>query len=61
MTKDLMLTLADRSMGNYRALMHMADDLLTEGVKRQLPQLDQQLFLERFDFDQKKVSGRRKR
>jgi general secretion pathway protein A len=61
MTKELMLTLADKSMGNYRAMMHMADDLLTEGVKRQIPQLDQQLFLERFDFNQKKVAARRKR
>ncbi len=61
MTKELMLTLADRSMGNYRAMMHMADDLLTEGVKRQLPQLDQQLFLERFDFNQKKAAARRKK
>lgn len=61
MTKELMLTLADRSMGNYRAMMHMADDLLTEGVKRQLPQLDQQLFLEKFDFNQKKAAARRKK
>jgi type II secretory pathway predicted ATPase ExeA len=61
MTKELTLTLADRSMGNYPAMMHMADDLLTEGVKRQLPQLDQQLFLDRFDFNQKKAPPRRKK
>lgn len=61
MTAELILTLADRSMGNYRIIMNMADELLTESIKRGISQLDQQLFLERFDFNQKKAKARSKR
>ncbi|MBU2774347.1 AAA family ATPase [Acidithiobacillus ferrooxidans] len=46
MTPVLCQTLCDHAMGNYRVLTQMAADLLAAAAKRNLPQLDEKLFLE---------------
>lgn len=48
MTTELMGTLCDHALGNYRALMTMAGDLLAAAVQREQTQLDEKLFLEIF-------------
>lgn len=49
MTKDLCETLCDHALGNPRILLGMADELLAVGIRRQLSQLDEKLYLELFD------------
>jgi general secretion pathway protein A len=46
MTPELIRTLADKSMGNIRTLMKLANDCLVEGVRLEIPKLDEKLFLE---------------
>jgi type II secretory pathway predicted ATPase ExeA len=46
MTPVLCQTLCDHAMGNYRVLTQMAADLLAAAAQRNLPQLDEKLFLE---------------
>lgn len=46
MTTELKATLADHAAGNYRVLMTLADELLTVGADRELPRLDEKLYLE---------------
>jgi general secretion pathway protein A len=48
MTEDLIATLAEHAGGNPRAMMIMADELLCEAVRRELRQLDTQLYLDFF-------------
>ena len=48
MTTELKATLADHAAGNYRILMNLADELLTAALDRELPRLDEKLFLETF-------------
>lgn len=48
MTTELKTTLAEHAAGNYRVLMNMADELLSVAVDRDLPRLDEKLFLEHF-------------
>lgn len=48
MTKRLIDTLVDHSMGNYRTLMMYSNELLMEGVKREASELDEKLYLEVF-------------
>lgn len=48
MTSELRVTLAEHALGNYRILMNMADELLAVAVERELPRLDDKLFLEVF-------------
>ena len=48
MTNELMQTLCDHSMGNYRALCTMAGELLATAAKQEKTQLDEQLYLECF-------------
>jgi general secretion pathway protein A len=48
MTTELKATLADHSAGNYRVLMNLSDELLTTALDRELPRLDEKLFLESF-------------
>jgi hypothetical protein len=38
----------DHAAGNYRILMNLADELLTIATDRELPRLDEKLFLETF-------------
>jgi len=49
MTTELKATLADHAAGNYRVLMNLADELLTSAVDRDLPRLDEKLYLETFN------------
>ena len=48
MTTELKSTLADHAAGNYRVLMNLADELLSVATDRDLPRLDEKLFLETF-------------
>ncbi len=48
MTKELMQTLCDHAMGNYRALCTMANELLTTAAHQEKTQLDEKLYLECF-------------
>lgn len=48
MTEELLRTLADHAMGNYRALINMAAELLAAAAQRDLSQLDEKLYLEVF-------------
>ena len=53
MTSELRVTLAEHALGNYRILMNMADELLATAVERELPRLDEKLFLEVFQQPQR--------
>ncbi len=48
MTPELMQTLCDHALGNYRVLTTMAAELLTLACQRELTQLDEKLYLEAF-------------
>jgi general secretion pathway protein A len=48
MTKELVETLCDHALGNPRMLLGMADELLAAAARKQLPQLDEKLYLELF-------------
>jgi general secretion pathway protein A len=61
MTSELKATLADHSAGNYRVLMNLADELLNVAVDRDLPRLDEKLFLDVFSQTPKPKPTTRKR
>jgi len=62
MTDELKTTLVDHAAGNYRVLMNLADELLTTAVERDLPRLDEKLYLEVFAPPAKKLAaGTKKR
>ena len=61
MTHELKATLADHAAGNYRVLMNLADELLTVAADRDLPRLDEGLFLDVFGQTPKPKSPTRKR
>ena len=48
MSAPLMHTLCDHALGNYRMLTTMAAELLAVAAQRELPQLDEKLYLEVF-------------
>ncbi|MFH0798699.1 MAG: ATP-binding protein [Pseudomonadota bacterium] len=48
MTAELKATLTDHCAGNYRILMNLADELLATAAERNLPCLDEKLYLEVF-------------
>lgn len=48
MTSELKTTLAEHAAGNFRILMNLADELLSVAIERQLPKLDDKLFLETY-------------
>jgi general secretion pathway protein A len=48
MTTELKSTLADHAAGNYRVLMNMCDELLSVASDRELPRLDEKLYLDVF-------------
>lgn len=48
MTPELMSTLSEHAAGNLRVLAIMANELLALAARRELPQLDQKLYLEAF-------------
>ncbi len=49
MTTELKATLADHAAGNYRVLMNLGDELLSIAADRELPRLDEKLFLDVFN------------
>jgi len=49
MSAELKATLVDHAAGNYRVLMNLADELLSIAVDKDLPRLDEKLYLETFD------------
>jgi type II secretory pathway predicted ATPase ExeA len=61
MTPELKATLVDHAAGNYRVLMNLADELLTVAADRNLPRLDEKLYLEVFAQPQKPKPPARKR
>jgi general secretion pathway protein A len=48
MTAELINTLAEHALGNYRVLTTMAAELLATAAQHERPQLDEQLYLEVF-------------
>lgn len=61
MTAELKTTLAEHAAGNYRVLMNLCDELLCVAVDRELPRLDEKLYLEVFGQPvKKKVAGRKR-
>jgi len=48
MSDELKYTLADHAAGNYRVLMNLADELLSVAAERELPRLDEKLYLDVF-------------
>lgn len=58
LTKGLINTLADHGLGNMRAMMNMAAELLEEGLKREASQLDEKLFIEMYSQNSKSKAGR---
>jgi general secretion pathway protein A len=48
MTTELKAALAEHSVGNYRVMMNMADEMLSLALQRELPRLDEKLFFETF-------------
>jgi type II secretory pathway predicted ATPase ExeA len=58
MTAPLMRTLCEHALGNLRVLMSMALDLLAAALGRQLPQIDEKLYLELFAPSGKKERQR---
>lgn len=48
MTQEVMQTLCDHAMGNYRALCTMAGELLETAAQQEKTQLDEKLYLECF-------------
>jgi len=61
MTTELKATLADHAAGNYRILMNLADELLTMAVDRELPRLDEKLYLDIFGQPPRpKATGKRR-
>ena len=63
MTSELKVTLAEHAAGNYRVLMNLADELLALAADRELPRLDDKLYLEAFSQPQRpaKAAVARKR
>jgi general secretion pathway protein A len=61
MTDELKATLADHAAGNYRVLMNLAEELLSVAADRDLPRLDEKLFLDVFGQTPKPKSPARKR
>lgn len=49
MTTELKSTLADHAAGNYRVLMNLCDELLSIAADKELPRLDEKLFLDAFN------------
>ena len=48
MTRELLETLCDHALGNYRVLVTMANELLSVALQRQLNTLDEKLYLDVF-------------
>jgi type II secretory pathway predicted ATPase ExeA len=53
MNKELVNTLVEHAAGNYRVMMIMADNLLSEGMAKDVEQLNEKLFFEIYSTPQK--------
>jgi general secretion pathway protein A len=49
MSSWLEATLADHAAGDYRVLMNLGDELLALAADRELPRLDEKLFIDAFN------------
>jgi general secretion pathway protein A len=61
MTPQLQATLVDHCAGNYRILMNLADELLSTAADRDLPRLDEKLYLEVYGQSSKPKTNGKKR
>ena len=61
MTAELKGTLADHAAGNYRVMLNIAYELLMVAADRELPRLDEKLYLEAFGQTPKPKPPSRKR
>jgi len=61
MTPELIQTLCQHAVGNYRCLSTTANELLAEAARREAPQIDEKLFLETFSPSTKTTQPRRVR
>ena len=55
MSKDLIRIIADHSVGNLRVMLTTCDELFTKAIEKDLPQMDEGLFLEVYQ----RADGRR--
>jgi len=55
LTDELKATLVDHAAGNFRILMNLADELLAVAAERDLPRLDEKLYLDVFAQPQPKI------
>lgn len=60
LSAGLLGTLCEHAAGNYRVLMNMANDLLTEALRRELDVIDEKLFFEAFALDATTAKNRAK-
>ena len=61
MTDELIHTLADHALGNYRVLTTLANELLATAARHELTQLDEKLYLECFGAPARPPRRARKR
>ncbi len=52
MTPDLIATLCEHALGNYRVLMTLSGELLAAAAQKELPQINEQLYFELFAIHQ---------
>jgi type II secretory pathway predicted ATPase ExeA len=50
MTPELIGTLCEHALGNYRVLMTLCDELLSAAAQKDLPQIDEKLYFEVFSL-----------
>lgn len=61
MTSELKATLAEHAAGNYRVMMNLGDELLAAAAERELPRLDEKLYLEFFAAPVQPRTGAKRR
>jgi type II secretory pathway predicted ATPase ExeA len=59
MTAELMATLCEHALGNLRVLANLGAELLAVAAQRELPQLDEKLYLEFYAAPRRAVPRRR--
>lgn len=60
MTSELKATIAEHAAGNYRVMMNLCDELLTIAAERELPRLDEKLYLEVFAAPVPRAAGKKR-
>lgn len=58
MTKSVVESLAEHAAGNYRALINLANELLSAAIKNEVAKIDDKLYLDTFSFPLKKPISR---